>query len=172
VTWDPRTSCGNEQDKVCAFVVPYVQNGPWIDAGCGARKMWPTAIGIDARPYPHSAADIVGDISDLSMFADGSMGAVVSSHALEDFPFERVPAVLSEWWRVIRRTGCLVLYLPHADLYPHVGEPGANPAHKFDPTPDLIIDAMKGVGSWTLLENEVRSEGNEYSFFQVYRRDE
>ena len=171
MTWNVDTSCGFESGKIAAIAVPYLQ-GRALDLGCGNAKCWPTMIGMDnGHHWGRGDADIVGDCTDLSMFADASMDAVFSSHLLEHVEVEDVPATLAEWWRVLRVGGRLVLYLPHKDLYPNMGEPGANTDHKSDFVPDDIIDSMRNVGSWTILENEVRSGTNEYSFFQVYRKD-
>jgi predicted SAM-dependent methyltransferase len=173
VTWDPATSCGYESAKIASIAVPYLQ-GRGLDVGCGMNAVWPSAIGVDSKKAfgPHTAASVESEGDDLSMFADATMDYVFSSHTLEHFEPGKVPAVLAEWWRVLKVGGRLVLYLPHADFYPNIGQEGANPDHKWDPDPDTVIDLMKNVGSWTLLENEVRSASNEYSFFQVFRRDE
>ena len=172
MTWDRETSCGNEQDKIAAFVVPYTR-GRGLDIGCAlGRKCWPHMIGIDRVTAP--GVDMVTEADDLAMFADGGLDFVFSSHTLEDL--EDTRKTLAEWWRVIKPGGHLVLYLPHKDLYPHVGEEGANPAHKHDFAPEDIVEHMRGVlaaragHSWALVENEVRGEGDEYSFFQVYRK--
>ena len=111
----------------------------------------------------------------LPLFADESMDFVFSSHLLEHI--ENTQAALTEWWRVLKVGGYLVLYLPHAGLYPNIGEEGANPDHKHDFVPDDITGLMRLVGSWDLLRNESRDydngpgqPGNEYSFFQVFRK--
>lgn len=96
------------------------------------------------------------------------MDFVFSSHLLEHIQDYRT--ALKEWWRIIRPGGHLCLYLPHKDFYPNIGQPGANPDHKHDFLPSDIIEAMKEVGYWDLLENQERNEGDEYSFFQVYKK--
>lgn len=172
MVWSLETSCGYEQDKIACLAVHYLQGARYLDLGCGMRKVWPSAIGIDASP--HSVADIQGNIADLSLFSDASVDAIFSSHALEDFPREQVPAVLTEWTRVLKVGGHLVLYVPSANLYPKVGEPGANPAHQWDIYPGDIEKMLKdipGVG-WELLEAEERSGGTEYSLFIVVRKAE
>jgi predicted SAM-dependent methyltransferase len=171
MTYFPETSAGHEANKIASIAVPYLQ-GRVLDLGCGNAPVWPSVIGIDNHTTFANSAGIRGDIADLSLIADASVDACFSSHALEDFEPSRVPAILKEWWRVIRIHGFLVLYLPHQDHYPHIGDPNCNPGHKWEPRPEIIIDYMKEIGSWTLLENEVRIGSNEYSFFQVYQRDE
>jgi len=172
MVWTPDGPLHNEATKIGPFALQYL-HGRALDLGCGNCKAWPFMIGVDnGSVFNDDRADISCDIRDLAIFADESVDSVFSSHALEDFPLSEVPSILKEWWRVLKVGGHLVLYLPHADWYPNIGQPGCNPMHKWDPRPEIVIDIMKNVGSWTLLENEVRSEGVEYSFFQVYCKDE
>lgn len=171
MTWTLETSCGHESAKIASIAVPYLQ-GKCLDIGCGTRLVWPGLIGIDnGHHFGRGAAAIMGDGTDLSMFADASLDGVFSSHFLEHVRGPIDP-VLKEWWRVLKVGGHLTLYLPHKDLYPNIGEPGANPDHQRDMVPDDVLSVMQGVGSWTLLENEVRDQTNEYSFYLVFRKEE
>lgn len=170
MTWSAETSAGFEQDKIAALVVPYTR-GFCLDLGCGARKCWPHMVGIDQRKGGDE--NLVCDIAKLSMFADGVADGVFSSHALEDF--EDTRAVLAEWWRVVKVGGYLSLYLPHADLYPNVGQEGANPAHKQDFRNDDILNHLAAIADacgqgFDLLENQVRDGTNEYSMFIVAQK--
>src|SRR6185437_2278471 len=161
MTWRAEDPEGYESSKIASLAVPYLQ-GKCLDLGCGLDVVWPSVIGVDnGDHFGERSAGIKCDVTNLSLFSSGSMDAVFSSHVLEHFEREDVPTILGEWWRVIRKGGFLVLYLPHKDLYPNIGEPGSNPTHKWDILPEDIIDIMKGVGSWTMKENEVRSGTNE-----------
>ena len=102
----------------------------------------------------------------LDIFADSSFDFVFSSHLLEHIV--NTEATLKEWMRVIKNDGYLILYLPHKDFYPNVGQDGANPDHKHDFVPDDIIRFMKKCGSWDLIENEERNEGYEYSLSLIH----
>lgn len=171
MTWSLETSNGREASKIAHIAVPYLQ-GKCLDIGCGIDKVWPGLIGVDSlkdyggqRP---ANIDIISEGEKLSLFADGTMDGVFSSHFLEHVvDFE---TCLKEWWRVIKVGGHLTLYLPHKELYPNIGKPGSNPDHKSDFMPDDIINAMKKIGSWELLENEKRDKGNEYSMYLVFRK--
>jgi predicted SAM-dependent methyltransferase/ADP-heptose:LPS heptosyltransferase len=166
MVWRLETSRGNESAKVKWQVIPYIK-GRGLDLGCGPWKILPCAIGIDADPAVRP--DLIGHVTDLSMFADGSMDYVYSSHCLEHLEDPR--QALREWWRVVKPGGHLMLYLPHKDLYPNIGQFGANPDHKHDFVPDDVTRIMQRVASaWDLVENEVRNERDEYSFLQVYRK--
>lgn len=170
MTWSRETSQGFEAQKIKYLTVPYTR-GVGLDIGCGAERVWPHAIGIDRFLTPKGAA-VAGGIKRLPMFADEAVGWVFSSHALEDFAAEDTVSILREWWRAIRPGGHLILYLPHEDHYPKIGEDGCNPAHLRNLNPQNVIDAMTlhAEKEWDLLEDEVRSGADEYSFFQVYRK--
>lgn len=127
-------------------------------------------LGIEQFEQPTET--VAGEvIRGYARIPDASVDAVFSSHLLEHI--EDTDAALAEWWRVIKPGGYLVLYLPHKDLYPNIGTEGANPDHKHDFTPADIGAAMAvGDRSWDLKVNEVRSEGYEYSFLQVFQKRE
>lgn len=175
--WRPEDPQGNEADKVRFLVVPYTR-GRGIDLGCGPQKAFPHFIGVDncsdTERYgiPIQPDVTIEDCCALP-FETGELDFVFSSHLLEHVVDTQ--AALTEWWRVIKPGGHLVLYLPHADLYPNIGEPGANPDHKVDLRPADIRRAMGSVAGharegWDLLVDEVRSEGREYSFLVVFRK--
>ena len=178
MTWRAEDPMGNEAAKV-KHLLPRYTRGRGLDLGCGPFKAYPHFIGVDdvteyrgwadPRTGAHWRPDVVGDVRDLSMFADGSLDFVFSSHLLEHIDDHE--AALSEWRRVIRIGGHLVLYLPHREHYPRMGEEGANPDHRHDFVPADIIAAMETASSaWDLVECETRSGGTEYSFLMVFRR--
>ena len=175
MVWDARTSMGYESDKVRYEVLPHLARGG-LDVGCGPAKVWPHLIGIDSQKdtglfgVAMKPDIVVPDAARLAIFSDGSADAVFSSHLLEHI--EDWHGALREWWRLLKVSGHLCLYLPHADLYPNIGQPGANPDHKHDFTPDVIVDFFRlAIGDWSLLENQTRAEGNEYSFLLVFRKE-
>lgn len=174
MVWRAETSNGNEAAKVKYEVLRYCNKG--FDIGCGPQKVWPHLIGLDNLKdtqlfsIPMKPDIAIGDAARLSMFSDGCVDTVFSSHTLEHI--EDHKAALREWWRLLSIGGHLTLYLPHRDLYPRIGEPGANPDHKHDFCNDDIIEAMREVApDWTLLVNETRDQDDEYSFLQVFRRE-
>lgn len=170
---------GNEAAKIKYDIVPYTR-GKGLDIGCGPYKAYNHFIGVDNLHHVRefgweTKPDIVSDANDLSLFADQSMDFVFSSHTLEHVVDPE--KTLKEWFRVINIGGHLVLYLPSDKLYPKVGEPGANPDHKFNLNQQTVITWMKSVGSWDLTENQLRDNdngpgeyGNEYSFYLVFKK--
>ena len=175
MVWDKRTSQAHESQKIRYEVLPYLAHGG-LDIGCGQSKVWPHLIGIDNRKETElfgaqMQPDItVTDAVRLPLFADGSAHCVFSSHLLEHIVDWQ--AALREWWRLVKPGGHLILYLPHRDHYPNVGHPDANIDHKHDFVPDEILDFFRlAFRDWALLANQVRTEANEYSFLQVFRKE-
>ena len=175
MTWDAKTSNGFESRKIRYEVLPYLARGG-LDIGCGPDKVWGHLVGIDSGKDTQlfgvaMRPDMtVADAARLPIFADGAIENVYSSHLLEHI--DDFAAALNEWWRILKVGGHLVLYLPHADYYPNIGEPGANPDHKHDFRPSDIIAAMSVIApDWTLLEQQERNERDEYSFLLVFRKE-
>ena len=170
MTWNIEDPQGNEAGKIRHVVVPYTR-GHGLDLGCGPFKAWPHFISVDNHDEWGDLdwrPDIEGDCTDLAMFADGGLDFVFSSHLLEHL--DDTEAALREWWRVIRPGGHLVLYLPHKDFYPNIGEKGANPDHRHDFTLMDTEAIMRRIGGWDLVEEQYRNKRTEYSFLQVFRK--
>ena len=172
MTWRATDPQGNESGKVKYDIVQYTR-GEGIDVGCGPHKAFPHMVGVDSGKDAElfgiaMKPDVVcEDAAKLDCQTD-SLDFVFSSHLLEHI--QDTQAALTEWWRILKVGGYLVLYLPHKDLYPRIGQPGANPDHVHDFDQHDIRAAMEQVGGWTLLEEQVRSGGTEYSFLQVFQK--
>ena len=169
--WKKDAPQGDEQNKIRWEIVPYTR-GKVLDIGCGPNKAFPHFIGVDNGHHQRFGytirPDVWADADDLWFAKSQAYDAVFSSHTLEHM--DDYKKTLKEWWRVIKPDGFLCLYLPHKKFYPNIGTDGANPDHKHDFLPEDIIEAMKEIGGWDLIENQERNEDNEYSFFQVYKR--
>lgn len=129
-------------------VIQYTK-GVGIDVGCGLNKVHTAAIGIDKRlstsdfGYPFGA-QVRADGSKLPWFNEESLDYVFSSHCLEHF--QDSMAVLTEWSRVLKPGGYLVLIMPHKQRYPNVGTPGANVDHKRDYLPEEVAKMVSSLG--------------------------
>lgn len=171
MTWRPEDPQGNEGGKIRFLVVPYTR-GKGLDLGAGGIKQFPHWTTVDSNKGTEAAlpqdSDLKIDVTEGLPFEDASQDFVFSSHLLEHI--EDHVAALTEWWRVLKPGGHLVLYLPHKDLYPNIGNPYANPDHKHDFVNADIVAAMRGLWGWKLVVDEIRSEGMEYSFLQVYEK--
>lgn len=169
MTWNLSDPQSNESSKIRWEIVEYTY-GRGLDLGCGQFKAYPHFIGVDnGHHWGMKGVDVhVDTCEDLSLFASQSMDFVYSSHLIEHL--QDTKKALKEWYRVVKPSGYLIIYAPHKDLYPNVGQEGANPDHKHDFLPEDIEKLMLEVGGWDLVRNETRSEGREYSFLQVYKR--
>jgi ADP-heptose:LPS heptosyltransferase/SAM-dependent methyltransferase len=171
VVWRQSDPQGNESGKIKWELVPYTR-GRVLDVGCGNHKPFAHFIGADNNKDAGifgivCKPDLCMDADNLELIANGSMDAVYSSHTLEHM--EEPRRVLKHWWSKVKVGGFLILYLPHKDFYPNIGQPGANKDHKWDFVPDDVIKLMDWA-SYDLIRNEDRSDGQEYSFFQVYKK--
>jgi len=174
MVWDVRAPQGNESAKIRFEVLPYLTHGG-LDIGCGPKKVWDHMIGLDSQADTalfgiEMKPDIaIVDAARLPLFADQSVGAVFSSHLLEHMADWQ--SALREWWRLVKVDGHLVLYLPHRDLYPRIGQPGSNPDHKHDFAPEQILDFCRlAFPDWSLEQQQIRNQGIEYSFLLVLKK--
>ena len=175
MAWSNEAEQGVEARKILWELVPYFR-GKCLELGCGRFKAFPHFLSVDNCRDTELfnipiKPDIKADVTDLSIFASESFDLCFSSHTLEHI--EDYKKALREWWRLVKTGGYLVLYLPHKDFYPNIGEPNANQDHKHDFLPSDILEALKEIATgFDLLENSERNSGEEYSFFQVFRKTE
>lgn len=167
--WRETDPQGNEAAKIRWELVEYT-SGRGLDLGCGQFKAFPHFIGVDnGHHWGMKGVDVhVDTCEDLSLFASESVDFVFSSHLIEHI--QDTEKTLKEWYRVIKNNGYLIIYAPHKEHYPNVGEHGANPDHKHDFMPEDIEEVMKKVGGCDLIRNETRTQDREYSFLQVYKK--
>jgi ADP-heptose:LPS heptosyltransferase len=159
--WSLETSKGFEVRKCRERVAEYL-HGTVLDFGCGDEKVFYNSIGIDQHG---KAADLKLDLSNIKsykFFGDKSADVIFSSHFLEDIIDYQ--SILKEFWRILKPEGHLILYLPHKDFYPNVGQTGANPCHKHDFLPKDILGAIEECGSSKIVSCETFSDTDEYSF--------
>ena len=172
MTWDIKAPYKAESMKVVWEVAPYLR-GRGLDIGAGTFKVLPHVISVDNGHHEsfghHIKPDVrVEDAIDLSIFGSQSMDFVYSSHLLEHI--EDYPRALKEWWRLVKQGGYMVLYVPDEDEYPKVGEPGANPDHKWNVSYDKLIAAMQELRGWDLQDFQKRCADDEYSLLFVFKK--
>ena len=175
MVWKADDPQGNESGKIRWELVKWTR-GRGLDVGCGPNKAFPHMIGVDngadIQLFGHQfKPDVwIDDAADLKLFGTESMDFVFSSHVLEHIPFDNVVKCLKEWLRVIKIGGYLVMYLPDETLYPKVGEPGANPDHKWNVSYKLLVELMEKAGHWDLVDWQRRDQNDEYSLFFVFQK--
>jgi ADP-heptose:LPS heptosyltransferase/predicted SAM-dependent methyltransferase len=175
LTWKIEARQGNEGYKIRWEIIEYTR-GRGLDIGCGPQKTFPHFIGVDNNidaqlcGIPANPDVRVETAENLSIFSSKSMDFVFSSHLLEHIKPENVTPTLKEWWRVMKDGAYLVLYLPDEDEYPKVGEEGANKDHKWNVSRDRLIDYMRPIKGWDLVDFQKRNETDEYSLYFVFRK--
>ncbi|MBJ6723691.1 class I SAM-dependent methyltransferase [Geomesophilobacter sediminis] len=81
-----------------------------LNLGSSFRPI-PTYVNVDVLEERHP--DIVCDVRRLTFSGDDEWDLVRASHVLEHFPPGEVPEVFSEWTRVLKAGGYLVLCVPY-----------------------------------------------------------
>lgn len=104
------------------ILAKYVDSKKWLDLGCGSIKAHKDATGVDTYPYP--CVDIVNDVSDLWFFKDGEIDGIIASHVLEHISDTK--AVLTEWSRVLKPGGTLIIVVPDAEKRPNTINEGSH----------------------------------------------
>ena len=126
------------------FIEKYLSGMAILDIGYKGYEndivaIVPQAIGVDVD-YP-------GYDGRSLPFPDESQDAVFSSHCLEHVDDAR--ATISEWFRVLKTDGFLVICVPHQHLYERKSNPPSrwNPDHRRFYTPATLLidieDALK-----------------------------
>lgn len=172
MVWKAEDPEGRESAKIVWEVAPYLL-GQGVDLGAGTFRILPHAITVDNCHHEMFGHQIKPDVrvdtcERMPIFGTQSMDFVYSSHLLEHI--QDYKAALAEWWRILKIGGYLVLYLPHKDFYPNMGQVGANPSHLHDFRPDDIIHAMRECRGWDLVERQERNADQEYSMLLVFKR--
>lgn len=80
--------------------------GEGLDIGYGSDPLTPDCSGWDLQN---------GDAQYMNGIEDESFDWVYSSHCLEHMVDVRV--ALKNWWRIVRKSGYLIIAVPHRDLY-------------------------------------------------------
>ena len=81
-----------------------------LHLGCG-EKFIPGFTHIDVIKFPN--VDVVSAVDKLPMIKDDSVDLIYACHVLEHFNKKQVPAVLTEWRRMLKTEGILRLAVPN-----------------------------------------------------------
>jgi ADP-heptose:LPS heptosyltransferase len=84
-------------------LVPYF-HGRVLELGCDRSKAYPHFLNGEECG--------VKDLSKLELFSSKSLDAIFSPFVLSSVDKEKRPSVISEWSRVVKQNGFIVLYLP------------------------------------------------------------
>ncbi|MEQ9372268.1 MAG: methyltransferase domain-containing protein [Coleofasciculus chthonoplastes F3-SA18-01] len=110
---------------------PKLKNGKvYLHLGCGSISNL-YFINIDGLPAPH--IHYVRAIDNLTNFQSNSADLIYACHCLEHFPYAKVPKVLAEWFRVLKKGGILRLSVPDFDQLVNVYKESDNNMNKILP---------------------------------------
>ncbi len=111
------------------FYIPYVQNGKFLDVGCGngssmqtMKDMGWNVTGLDFDENAVAAAKesnlevFVGDVFSQK-FADNSFDAILMSHVIEHVPNPK--EVIQECHRILKKNGTLSIITPNTNSRGH-----------------------------------------------------
>lgn len=156
---------------------PYLKDKKFgIDAGFGGSKICDHAWTHDMQtPYTNVGGDrqiLRGDARSFPYVCDEALDFIYSSHLLEDFSYDELRGILSEWRRCLRTDGLLLINCPDQQKFlahcEKTGQP-VNLAHK---EPDFSLETFKkvlfSVGNWGI-EFEEPNHGS-YSFLIAAKR--
>jgi SAM-dependent methyltransferase len=99
----------HKREPVLAQVL---HGGNKLNAGSGQRPFDRAEGWVNLDIQDKYAPDIVADWNDLSMFADGSMEYVVSSHSIEHMPCGGADGFIREAHRILKPGGSLIVSIP------------------------------------------------------------
>ncbi len=125
-----------------------------LHVGCGTyarEKLHPVfrdggwrevRMDLDPRVKP----DLVGSMTDLSAFGDGTIDAVWSSHNIEHLPDHEVPVAFGEFRRVLRRDGYALVTTPDLEAVAQLVVDGRleAPAYQSPAGPVSALDMIFG----------------------------
>lgn len=92
----------------------------FLHVGCGPKRKSATTPGFNTEEWlevrfdidPSVKPEIIGSMTDLSSIEDNSLDAIFSSHNIEHLYPHEVSIALSEFFRVLRPKGFLVVTCP------------------------------------------------------------
>ena len=153
----------SETSKHLMETLPYlVGNG--IDIGCGDDPVKENCVAIDLPEEAYecyngkgeSRANLRAHADDLP-FKDHTLDWVYSSHLLEDFPKDKWFDLLSEWRRVVRPGGFLVILVPERERWQVALAKGQPPncAHQHEPQFGELTQFAPEVGLTPIRESRL-----------------
>ena len=83
-----------------------------IHLGCGEQDD-PRYINVDGIGFPH--VDFISRVEKLPMFPNEYADLIYACHVLEHISYQKIPSVLREWQRVLKKGGVLRLSVPDFD---------------------------------------------------------
>lgn len=136
--------------------IQYLQ-GNGVEIGSGGWPMVPWAIQVELSKDTYATYNS-GNVPEIPVqwhsdnpslpFKDNTMDWCASSHLIEDFEFRAWPGLLSEWVRIIKPGGHLVILVPDRDLWKKALREGQPPncAHRHESKPGELTGLAPQLG--------------------------
>lgn len=169
----------NETEKHRALVAGYCA-GNGLDLGSSGEPVVPWAIQVDLPTAEYHNYNLTrpeympinwrGTALDLP-FKDATMDWIHSSHLLEDFE-DWVP-VLTEWNRVLKPNGMMIIAVPDRERFRAAvaGGQGDNLAHKHESRLGEVHEVLNAHWKYEkVMDQFVNGEPGEYSLIYVGRK--
>lgn len=172
----------SEASKYMHLVMPYLEK-PCLDLGSGGYAVTDFAIQVELPSdqfnvytggrKPDKPIHIHGDIFNLP-FKDNTVGSVFASHLIEDWPRDKWPEFFTEWKRVLRPGGFLVVLVPERERWGYcVNVLGQCPNCSHAPGEPLVGDITEAglkVGLIPVDENLTNCFQWDYSILGVLKK--
>lgn len=105
--------------------LPYLKDRLCLELGAGNYRPWPWMFTLDLPggsygPTGGDSQQLRGDVRRLPFFCDNALGAISSSHVLEDFEWSELPAIVQEHWRILEPNGYYCINCPTESIYRHI----------------------------------------------------
>jgi len=157
-----------------ADLAPFLTGKLVLEVGAGGDVTVDHAIPFD-QPNPYTNVGGIkqvmrGHCDNLGMFCDESLDGIVSHHLLEDFSYDHLVRIISEWRRVLKPGGVIATNCPNQQTFLRhcaaTGQ-GTNDAHHEQ---DFSLQTFKDrvlahTGPWK--EEYVKEFAPPYSWYLV-----
>jgi predicted SAM-dependent methyltransferase len=116
----PLTSYSKVQQAIAAVIrnrrafMNFKTNNLYLDVGCGPND-YPDFINLDWGWHP--GIDICCDVTKGVPLGDEYVRGIFTEHCLEHLPYEAMPFVLGEFYRVMRSDTVLRIVVPDLEIY-------------------------------------------------------
>lgn len=170
----------SESSKYRHLVLQYL-TGAGVDIGSQGAAVVPWAISFDL-PEPershyaggqaaYGPIHLRGDCRKLP-FDSNSLDFAYSSHVIEDFRLAEWPDLVSEWVRVIKPGGYLILLAPEKELWADYVRKGGCPncAHRHEPTFGEFSALGAQLGLNLVLEKMTNCYPGDYTILAVFTK--
>jgi len=172
----------SEASKYLHKVMPYLEK-PCLDLGSGGYAVADFVIQVEQNSdafnvytggrKPDAPIQVHGDILNLP-FKDDTIGSVFASHLIEDWTRDKWPAFFTEWKRVLKPGGYLVVLVPERARWWHcINEFGQvhNCSHaNGEPLLGDVTQAAEKVGLSVLSERLTEAFPWDYSILAILKK--